>query len=109
MLSTFLLVSSAVASPSWSPLRVYIDCQSIRRVDACTYLQRSVDGSEVLTRVPRSDDQVTVQINVTIRASDDLVHLRFSSELPGAPPLYERTVVVDTKWVSECLRSKVTS
>ncbi len=94
MLAFLLTISAAEAS---SPLRIYVDCQSSARVDACTYLRRSVDNHPALTRVPRSDDQVTVQVNGTTVALIDRIHLRYTAEIPGAPALYERTVELDSR------------
>jgi len=82
---------------SWSPLRVYIECQSDARIDACTFLRASVNGSEVLTASPRSDDQVTVYLNVTTQALDDRVSLRFVSALPDTPATYTLTEAVDSR------------
>ncbi|MFT5681325.1 MAG: hypothetical protein ACI8RZ_002231 [Myxococcota bacterium] len=97
MLLLTLLTPLAAAEDGFSPLRVFVDCQSSARVDACTYLLRAIDNHPALIRVPRSDDQVTVQLNVTTVALIDRVNLRYLTELPGAPGAYERTFEVDSR------------
>ena len=86
-----------VPAPTWSPLRVNVECQRQVRVEVCTYLRGTINGSEVLIAAPRSDDQVTVYVNVTQRALEDVVNLRFASALPGAPPVYAITQSIDSR------------
>ncbi len=97
MLPVILLSASATAAQPFSPLRVFVDCQSGARVDACTFLTRAVDSHPALIRVPRSDDQVTVQLNVTTVGLIDRVNLTYRSQIPGAPELWERTIEVDSR------------
>ncbi len=92
-----LLLLPAASAEAFAPLRVFIDCQSSARIDACTFLVRAVDNHPALTRVPRSDDQVTVQLNVTTVALADRVNLHYRSDLPGAPATYERTIEIDSR------------
>ena len=96
LLSPTALAQEAPAL-TWSPLGVNVECQSQARVEVCTYLRGTINHSALLMAAPRSDDQVTVYVNVTERALEDVVNLRFVSALPGAPPVYAITQAIDSR------------
>ncbi len=92
---------------TWSALRIHVECQQQERVAACDYIRGSIAASELLVSVPRSDDQVTLYVNVTTQANDDLVNLRFASELPEAPATYVLTEIVDSRADAEEQREQL--
>jgi len=87
------------ADPTWSPLRVSLDCQTQARVDACTYLRGTLDALDVVAVVPLSEAQVVLHVNATTAATTDFVHLRAVSDLnsgvAGTPASFEQDVEVD--------------
>lgn len=95
------IVPFALATaPTWTPLRVALDCQSQQRVQACTYLRGTLDGVDVVAVVPRSDAQVVLYVNATAAAGSDFLQLRAVADPTapiGAPPAFEQTVEVDSR------------
>lgn len=100
------LTSLAFAAPTtWSPLRVALVCQSSARVNACTYVQGSLDAEAIVAVVPRADAQVVLYVDVTERANDDLVLLRVVGDLPGAPSEFEQIAEVDSRASADVQRA----
>ncbi len=99
MLILAALQVALAEGPSWSPLRVALDCQTQARVDACTYVRGSLDAMDVVAVVPLSEAQVVLHLNATTAATTDFVHLRAVSDprsgVPGAPSSFEQDVEVD--------------
>lgn len=91
------LAESSAPATTWSPLRVAIDCQNEGRTRACAFLRGFIDASEVLAYVPRAEAQVVLYVNATARTNDDIVQLRYVSELPSAPPSLELLQTLDTR------------
>ena len=91
----------AAQAPSWSPLRVALECQSAYRVDACTLLRGAITEQKVLRSVPRSEADVTLFVNVTGAGNDDRVYLRVTSERDGALPLFEQFAVINSRQTVE--------
>lgn len=99
MLILAALHGALAADPTWSPLRLALDCQTQARVDACTFLRGSLDALDVVAVVPLSDAQVVLYVNATTAAATDFVHLRAVSDVrsgvAGAPASFEQDVEVD--------------
>ncbi len=101
-LFTSSIVASAsaeevAAAPAWSPLRVALECQSAYRVDACTLLRGAITEQQVLRSVPRREADVTLFVHVPAAGNDDRVYLRATTELPGAPALFEQFALIDSR------------
>ncbi len=82
------------------PLRVAVECASADevRTKACpAFLLGFVDGHDVLRAAPRADADVIVYATITEVALADRVHLRFVASVPGAPPVVETDVALDTR------------
>lgn len=94
-----LLLLSTAAAATWAPLRLAVECQSERRVEACTFVRGTLEGLSVVAIVPRSEAQVTLHLNATSEGTTDFVQLRAVSDVehgvPGAPASYEQVVAVD--------------
>jgi hypothetical protein len=84
-------------SPTWSQVPVAVECQSEVRVEACTFLAAMVHADPVLAAVPRSNAEIVIFVNATAVATDDLVHLRATSTVPGAPAAFEQVCAIDSR------------
>jgi hypothetical protein len=98
----------APASDTWSPLRVHVACQGWGRTKSCpAFLRGFIDESPALEWGTRASAQVVVYYNVTQVASDDMVHLRFTSSLEEAPVTLEVTQPVDSRGTDDEQRAQL--
>ncbi len=82
---------------TWTALRVAVECQSGGRTKACFFLRSFLDEHEVLAYAPRAEADVVLYVNTTQNTNDDVLQLRFVSELPGAPASFELLQALDTR------------
>src|SRR5262245_10609460 len=95
----------APAGRSWQPVRIHVECQGWGRTKACpAFLDGFIGETTLLQRAPRAQAQVVLYYNVTFRAADDLVHLRFTSTLPDAPRELEVLQIVDSRAADDAQR-----
>jgi len=121
LLSLILAVTCVLAAPaaadaapatgaarSWSPLRMHIVCQGWGRTKACpAFLRGFIDETPLIDFAPRASAQVILFYNVTFRALDDIVHLRFTSTLAKAPKAYELTQTVSSRGTDDEQRNQL--
>ncbi len=82
--------SQPVSQPTWSPILLNVECQSDGRTKACpAFLRGFIDEIPLLRWAPRAGAQVVLYVSHTARAREDLVFMRFTSSLPGAPSSFE--------------------
>lgn len=101
--------SDASAKPeTWKPLRVNLQCQSWGRTKACpAFLRGFIDETPVLAYAPLAEAQVILYYNVTTRASADLVLLRLTSKVQGAPEAFEVVQEIDSRATDDEQRSQL--
>jgi hypothetical protein len=100
------LPDSAAAEPE--PLRIAIECQTSGRTKACpAYLLGFVEQDPLFLSSPRGEAQVTVYYSAIEVASVDRVHLRFVGDLPGAPPVLEIDLDLDTRTDDDSQRAQL--
>src|SRR5262245_21182722 len=103
-LLVFAWLAVAAAGPARAarargiPLRVHLDCQGQGRTKACpAFLRGFIDAASVMVPAPLARALVVVYYNVTFRGRQDLIHLRLTSRLPGAPSELEVVAEVDSR------------
>jgi hypothetical protein len=80
------------------PLRLAVACEDEGRTKACpAFLLGFVDAHPALRSVARGDAEVVLYANASEVALVDRVHLRFVGRVPGAPPVIELDVDLDTR------------
>lgn len=100
--------SGPATSDSWSPLRVHVVCQGWGRTKSCpAFLRGFIDESDALEWGTRASAQVIVYFNVTTVASDDIVHLRFTSSLEEAPVTLEVTQPINSRGTDDEQRAQL--
>jgi hypothetical protein len=83
---------------AWAPVRIHLACQSVGRTRACpAFLRGFIDETPLLAPAPRARAQVLLHVNVTYLATEDLVHLRFTSSEAGMPASIEVVQPVDSR------------
>jgi hypothetical protein len=93
-----LLAPATVDAAGWRPVRVNLQCQGWGRTKSCpAFLRGFIDAAPVLVHAPLADAEVVLYYNVTTRARFDLVHLRLTSRLAGAPRAIEVLQEVDSR------------
>lgn len=91
-----LLVATGVATAQ--PLRVNIQCENTGRTKVCpSFLLGIVDAHKVFLQSPRATAEVMVYVNSVEVALVDRIHLRFVGTVPGAPPVIELDVDIDSR------------
>ena len=81
-----------------APLRVAVECEDSGRTKACpAFLLGFIDANKVLLPSPRAGADVLLYVTATEVAQTDRVHLRFVGQMPGAPPIIELDVNVDSR------------
>jgi hypothetical protein len=101
------LTGVARAEPD-GPVRIAVECESSGRTKACpAFLLGFVDANEVLLAAPRGAADVVLYVSVTQVALEDRVHLRFVGEVPGAPPVVELDVALDTRGTDDGQRAQL--
>lgn len=100
-----LLIGRGAAA---QPLRVTIECEEEGRTKACpAFLLGFVDAHPVLLQSPRATADVIVYANASEVALVDRVHLRFVGTVPGAPPVIEIDVDLDTRADDDTQRAQL--
>ena len=88
----------ADAEVTWTPLRLYIECQGGGRTKACpAFVRGFIEESPVLVWAPLAEAQVVVYYNATYSGQDDRVHLRFKGNQDGLPALLEVEQKLDSR------------
>ncbi len=96
------------AGKRWEPVRIHVECQGWGRTKACpAFLDGFIGETPLLQRAPRASAQVVLFYNVTFRAADDLVHLRFTSTLADAPHELEVLQEVDSRASDDAQREQL--
>lgn len=102
MLLLVLAFGSVARAQVLAPLRVDVECERVGRTKACpAFLLGLVDAHAVLLASPRADADVVIYVNANAVALDDQLHLRFVGHVPGAPPVVELDVAVDTRMTDD--------
>jgi hypothetical protein len=114
IIALLVAASTAAAAPdssaprSWQPLLVHIECQGQGRTRACpAFLRGFIDETPLLAPAPRARAQVSLYYNVTFRADDDHVHLRFTAADDRLPREYEVTQVIDIRTSDDQQRARL--
>lgn len=98
----------AQAAPlTWTALPIAPDCESGGRIDACTLVRGFLDASPLYRVVPRAEARVRLIVTTTSRANDDLVLLRFISEDPALPSVWQTQQVVDSRAPVDAQRAQL--
>lgn len=105
VLVAVLLMSSAASA---QPVRVNVQCENTGRTKACpAFLLGFVDAQKSLLQSPRANADVVVYANATQIALVDRVLLRFVSTLPGAPPVIQIEVDIDSRADDDTQRAQL--
>jgi len=108
LMASICAAPAAEAAPGWQPVRIHLECQGWGRTKACpAFLLGFIDETPLLQRAPRGQAEVELFYNVTFRASDDLVNLRFTSHLPGAPRALDVTQEIDSRASDDAQRAQL--
>lgn len=103
-----LLGWSRAHADTGSPIRVAIECEEPGRTKACpAFLLGFIDANKVLLSSPRAGADVVVYATATQFALIDRMHLRFVGRVPGAPPIVELDVDVDTRASDDVQRAQL--
>jgi hypothetical protein len=100
--------SAPAAAPvaSAQPIRVAIVCEVTGRTKTCpAFLTGFVEQHPVLLASPRAAADVVLYAAATEVALIDRIHLRFVGRMPGAPPVIELDVGVDTRATDDVQRA----
>lgn len=101
------LVGEVRAQPA-TPVRVAVVCQEEGRTKACpTFLLGILDAHLVLLNAPRASADVVVYATANEVALVDRVHLRFVSNVDGAPPVIEVEAELDTRTDDDAQRARL--
>src|SRR4051794_33885365 len=93
-----MIVGSAAPARADSQIRVALACEETGRTKACpAFLQGFIDANPVLRNSPRAGADVIVYAAANEIALVDRMHLRFVGSVPGAPPVLEVDVDIDTR------------
>jgi hypothetical protein len=106
-LSLVLGIARAHADPT-GPIRVALECEDSGRTKACpAFLLGFIDANKVLIASPRAGADVDVYATATQIALIDRVHLRFVGHMPGAPPVVELDVEVNSRGTDDEQRGQL--
>ncbi|MEJ7601273.1 MAG: hypothetical protein WKG01_25440 [Kofleriaceae bacterium] len=105
----WLLFGAGIASAQRAaPVRVAIECEEEGRTKMCpAFLLGFVDANKVLLASPRAGADVVVYATATEVALVDRVNLRFVGRMPGAPPVVELVVDVDSRGTDDAQRAQL--
>jgi hypothetical protein len=93
---------------SAGPLRITIECQDSGRTKACpAFLRGFVDETGLMLASPRAEAQVVLYVTQAEIANTDRLHLRFVGDVPGAPPVIELDVDLDTRADDDAQRGQL--
>lgn len=107
MLLLLLLLATSVARAD-APIRVDIECERVGRTKTCpAFLLGLVDANKVLLASPRANADVVIYATANAVALDDQLHLRFVGHVPGAPPVVELDLLVDTRMTDDQQRALI--
>jgi len=102
-----LLLATSVARAD-APIRVDIECERVGRTKTCpAFLLGLVDANKVLLASPRANADVVIYATANAVALDDQLHLRFVGHVPGAPPVVELDLLVDTRMTDDQQRALI--
>ncbi len=102
-----LLLATSVARAE-APIRVDIECERVGRTKTCpAFLLGLVDANKVLLASPRANADVVIYATANAVALDDQLHLRFVGHVPGAPPVVELDLLVDTRMTDDQQRALI--
>ena len=103
-----LLIGRVAGAQTVSPVRVDVECEQPGRTKTCpAFLLGLVDANKVLLASPRADADVVIYATANAVALDDQLHLRFVGHMPGAPPVIELDVMVDTRMTDDQQRAVI--
>ena len=109
LLAIWLLLCGATQAHAQSapaPIRVAIVCEQPGRTKACpAFLLGLVDGNKVLLNSPRAGADVTIYATANPISLVDRLHLRFVGQVPGAPPVVELDLDLDTRTTDDQQRA----
>lgn len=98
--------TAAPAATTAEPIRVAIVCEVTGRTKTCpAFLTGLVEQHPVLLVSPRAVADVVLYAAATEVALIDRIHLRFVGRMPGAPPVIEIDVAVDTRATDDVQRA----
>jgi hypothetical protein len=91
-----------------APIRVSLECEASGRTKVCpAFLLGFIDANKVLLPSPRAGADVVIYVTATQVALIDRVHLRFVGRLPGAPPVIELDVDIDSRGTDDEQRAQL--
>ncbi len=103
-----VLVANVARADSLAPIRVDVECEQVGRTKACpAFLLGLVDANKVLLASPRANADVIIYATANAVALDDQLHLRFVGHVPGAPPVVELDLMVDTRMTDDQQRALI--
>ncbi|MDB4958472.1 MAG: hypothetical protein JWO36_6041 [Myxococcales bacterium] len=98
LISLLLCTVASSRADAGAPIRIAIECEETGRTKACpAFLLGFVDANKVLLNSPRAGADVVVYATATEVELVDRFHLRFLGHIPGAPPVIEVNVDLDTR------------
>lgn len=104
----WLFAAAPVSAQPAGPIRIQIECEDEGRTKACpSFLLGFVDSHKVLLSSPRASADVIVYATANEVALVDRLHLRFVGTVPGAPPVVELDVDLDTRTDDDTQRAQL--
>ncbi len=98
VLGLVVTLCGIAAADKAHPIRIRVECEEPGRTKACpAFLLGFIEANKVLLSSPRASAEVVLYVGARPIANADKIHLRFVGDLPGAPPVIELDVDVDTR------------
>jgi hypothetical protein len=107
-LAAVAVASIVAATAAADPVRVTVDCEQHGRTKACpAFLLGFIDANKAMLQSPRSAADVVIYASANEVALVDRMHLRFVGKIPGAPPVIELDVDLDTRGTDDEQRAQL--